>query len=205
MPVFTSEGPCPACLRFSDALGDHALCCGTGGDRISRHNHLRDALFDTAAAAGLGPVKEGRFLLPGADRRPADVFLPNWTGGLDAALDVTVVHSLQDATVAGAADTAGHALSFAYERKMAAAAEDCQQQEIAFLPLAAESLGGWHQTAEREVKKLAAALARNTGQQDREAATHLWGRLGVLLQRGNAALLGNRVPCPPDAFIDGII
>ena len=122
MPVFTSEGPCPACLRFSDALGDHALCCGTGGDRISRHNHLRDALFDTAAAAGLGPVKEGRFLLPGADRRPADVFLPNWTGGLDAALDVTVVHSLQDATVAGAADTAGHALSFAYERKMAAAA-----------------------------------------------------------------------------------
>ena len=70
-----------------DALGDHALCCGTGGERISRHNNLRDALFDTAMAAGLGPVKEG---------------------------------------------------------KMTAAAEDCQQQGIAFLPLAAESLGGWH-------------------------------------------------------------
>ena len=77
LPVFTSEGPCPACLRFSDALGDHALCCGTGGERISRHNNLRDALFDTAVAAGLGPVKEGRFLLPGSDRRPADVRLPN--------------------------------------------------------------------------------------------------------------------------------
>ena len=71
-------------------------------------------LFDTAVAAGLGPVKEGRFLLPGADRRPADVFLPNWAGGQDAALDVTVVSPLQDATVAGAAATAGHA--FAYER-----------------------------------------------------------------------------------------
>ena len=205
LPVFTSEGPCPACLRFSDALGDHALCCGTGGERISRHNNLRDALFDTAVAAGLGPVKEGRFLLPGADRRPADVFLPNWAGGRDAALDVTVVNSLQEATVAGAAETAGHALSFAYERKMAAAAEDCQQQGINFLPLAAESLGGWHPTAEREVKKLAAALARNTGQPEGEAAAHLWGRLGVLLQRGNAALLGNRVPAPPDAHLDGII
>ena len=74
----------------------------TGGERISRHNNLRDALFDSAVAAGLGPVKEGRFLLPGADRRPADVFLPNWAGGRPAALDVTVVNPLQDATVAGA-------------------------------------------------------------------------------------------------------
>ena len=123
--MFTSEGPCPACLRFSDALGDHALCCGTGGERISRHNNLRDALFDTAVAAGLGPVKEGRFLLPGADRRPADVLLPNWAGGRDAALDVTVLNPLQDATVVGAAATAGHALTCAYERKMTAAAEDC--------------------------------------------------------------------------------
>ena len=31
-------------------MGDHALCCGTGGERISRHNAnaLRDAFFDTA-------------------------------------------------------------------------------------------------------------------------------------------------------------
>ena len=59
IPVFGRDGPCPACLRPSDALGDHAMCCGFGGERISRHNHLRDALHDTAVAAGLGPVKEG--------------------------------------------------------------------------------------------------------------------------------------------------
>ena len=205
LPVYDSEGPCPACLRFSDALGDHALCCGTGGERISRHNNLRDALFDTAVAAGLAPVKEGRFLIPGADRRPADVFLPSWAGGQDAALDVTVVNCLQDATVAGAAATPGFALNFAYDRKMAAAAEECRQQGIVFLPLAAESLGGWHQTAEREVKKLGSALARHTGQLEGEAISHLWGRLGILLQRGNAAILGNRVPALPDPNIDGIL
>ena len=49
------------------------------------------------------------------------------------------------------------------------------------------------------------SLARNTGKPEGDAAAHLWGRLGVLLQRGNAALLGNRVPAPPDAAIDGII
>ena len=178
LAVFDQAGPCPACLRPSDVLGDHAMCCGTGGERIARHNHLRDAVFDTAAAAGLGPVKEGRFLLPGCDRRPADVLLPNWAQGRDAALDVTVVTPLQQETLAQAATTPGHALTFAYERKIRGAEEACRRQGIAFIPLAAESFGGWHGAGEREVRKLGAALARHTGQDESEAVHHLWG-LGV--------------------------
>ena len=81
LPVYDSAGPCPACLRHSDVFGDHALCCGSGGERISRHNALRDALYETAVAAGLGPTKEGRFLLPGNDRRPADILVPHWSTG----------------------------------------------------------------------------------------------------------------------------
>ena len=204
LPIFIQEGPCPACLRHSDALGDHALCCGVGGERISRHNGLRDALFDTASRAGLGPTKEGRFLLPGDDRRPADVLLPHWVAGRDGALDVTVIHPFQDATVAQAAQEPGHALQFAFDRKMRGAAEDCQRQGIAFLPMVVESMGGWHSTAEREVKKLGSCLARHTGQCEGEAISHLWGRLGILLQRGNAAILGNRVPSLPEPAIDGI-
>ena len=63
---------------------------------------------------------------------------------------------------------------------------------MAFLPIAAESFGGWHGVAEAQVKKLGAALARNVGQEeDEEAGRHLWGRLGLLLQRCNAPILGN--------------
>ena len=47
--------------------------------------------------------------------------------------------------------------------------------------------GGWHCIGEREVKKLGCALARHTGQEESEAVHHLWGRLAILLQRGNAA------------------
>ena len=60
--------------------------------------------------------------------------------------------------------------------------------------MVAETFGGWHPGAEREVKKLGAALARHTGQEEGEAISHLWSRMGILLQRGNAAILGNRVP-----------
>ena len=41
-------------MFFSDTV--MFFCCESGGERISRHNALRDALFDTAVAAGLGPT-----------------------------------------------------------------------------------------------------------------------------------------------------
>ena len=73
------------------------------------------------------------------------------------------------------------------------------------MPLVAESFGGWHSSAVQEVKKLSVTLSRHTGQEEREATSHLWSRLGILLQRGNAAILGNLVPSLPGAQIDGII
>ena len=56
-----------------------------------------------------------------------------------------------------------------------------------------------------EVGKLAAAQARQTGQEEGEAVRHLWGRLGILLRRGNAAIFGNRVPTTPAPFIDDVV
>ena len=103
-----------------------------------------------------------------------------------------------------AATTPGFALTFAHDRKIRGAEEDCRQQGIAFIPMVAESFGGWHSAAEQEVRKLETALARHTGQEEGEAVSHLWGRLGILLQRGNAAILANRVPALPGAIIDGI-
>ena len=135
----------------------------------------------------------------------ADVLLPHWVAGKDAAMDVTIVTPLQTATMPGAANTAGHALDYAHGRKANGAEEECRRQGIAFLPLVAETFGGWHTGAQREVKKLAAAIARHTGQEEAEATSHLWSRLGILLQRGNAAILGNRVPALPGAHIDGIL
>ena len=129
----------------------------------------------------------------------------NWVGGKDAALDVTVVTPLQDNTMPGAAHTAGHSLTYAYERKINGAEEECRRQGIAFLPMVVESFGGWHPDAKREVKKLGAALARHTGQDEGEATSHLWSRMSILLQRGNAAILGNRIPNQPGPHIDGIL
>ena len=84
------------------------------------------------------------------------------------------------------------------------AADACQAQGIAFLPLAAETFGGWYEVAVVQVTKLAVAFARHNGQEEGEAISHTWSRLGVLLQRGNAAMMANRIPTFPAAPIDGI-
>ena len=124
----------------------------------ARHNHLRDAIFDSAAVAGLGPVKEGRFLLPGCDRRPADVLLHNWAQGRDAALDVTVVTPMRQDLVEAAATNPGHALSVKYDEKLNGAEELCRRQGMAFFPLAAETFGGWHRVGGGRSRNLALRL-----------------------------------------------
>ena len=68
--------------------------------------------------------------------------------------------------VARAATTPGHGAQEAFKRKWRAAGDLCLQEGIVFVPLALESLGGWHEGAVMEVKKLGGALARHTGAEE---------------------------------------
>ena len=67
-----------------------------------------------------------------------------------------------------------------------------------------ESLGGWHKTAEKQVKKLAQAVARQTGVDESECCSQATSRLSLLLMKGNSAILINRIPSAPDPVIDGV-
>ena len=107
---------------------------------------------------------------------------------------MTVIQPLTAATVAGATASPGHDLEVAVTQKNRGALEDCRQQGIKFIPPAVESLGGWHKLLVVEIRKLAAALARQTGQEEKDARSHLLQCLIVLLVRGNCALLLNRIP-----------
>ena len=87
---------------------------------------------------------------------------------------------------------------------MAGAAEDCQREGIKFLPIVVETLGGWHQGAEQQVKKLAGAKARHSGQEEEESLRHAFTRLSILIMKGNSAILSNRIPNFSSSHIDGI-
>ena len=156
-------------------------------------------------SAALAPTKEGRFLLPGQGNKPADIFIPRWAGGKDAALDVTVINPLQDAQVQGAASNPGHALDAAHKRKLDKSWEDCHQRGIEFIPIAIESLGAWHSTATAQVTKLGSALARQSGEDESVTVQRLFQKLSVALMRGNAALFNNRCPAANASGGDDVI
>ena len=207
MPIFQTDGPCVGCdLVRSDRHADHAISCARQGERISRHNHLRDALYNAAVSAQLGPTREDRALLPLAAEgaRPADVYIPLWApGSRDAALDVTVVSPFQLATFEREAREPGYALRMRWQQKWSKYGEACKAEGITFMPMVVSTLGAWEEGAAQVIKRLAKGVVRANGQEDVEVIKHLFGKLSILLQRDNAGLVLNRVPSHPEPTITG--
>ena len=204
-PIFEKDAPCPACGRPSDRFGHHAIACGVHGERISRHNEVCNIIFRTAQKAGLGPSREFRGLIPGSAARPADIFLRSWNRGSDAALDVTVISPLQLAVVDREAVEPGYALRFAWDRKMRAASDACAAQRISFIPLPVETFGGWHPDAALQITRIGRELARSpSGADHKTVIKHFFQRLGLALQKGNAALILSRSTDIPCADLIGI-
>ena len=178
--------------------------CGGNGDRIHRHDPIRDMLFSAAQAAALAPRKEVHSLIPGSSSRPADVYLPNWKRGQPAAIDMTVISTLQQQTRTAAANTPGHALTVAEERKMAAHAEACHAVGVLFIPLAAETLGALSREAIDTIASIGRIQGQRLGIPPSESIRHLFQRLAIALWRGNATLWIHQQPVHP-ATVDGLI
>ena len=81
----------------------------------------------------------------------------------------------------------------------------CKSEGIVFQPLPIEVLGGFHEASEQVVVRLGQALARTAGQEESEVVKHLFGRLSILLQRGNCQLILNRMPNYRTPETDGVL
>ena len=66
-----------------------------------------------------------------------------------------------------------------------------------------EVLGGLHEASVATIKDLGVALARASGQEEAVVLKHLFGRLSILLQRGNCNLILSRNASHPTPQTDG--
>jgi hypothetical protein len=73
---------------------------------------------------------------------------------------------------------------------------DCDREGFQFFPVVVEALGGWHEDAAVFITRLARQLASRTGKEADEQIKHLFQRLGILLMRGNSAIILKRTPIP---------
>ena len=105
MPVWSQDSNCSLCGQVLDKWGDHALACGCGGDRISRHNLIRDVVHSAANdRANLATVLEKPEDRPpdpdpphptNISRRPADVWVPRGPSGGPEAWDFSVTSAFK--------------------------------------------------------------------------------------------------------------
>ena len=205
VPLHSNPYPCPECSATADPFGDHQVGCGGNGDRISRHNAVRDVIFAVAQSAALGPSKEVLGLVPSSLARPADVFLPHWYLGRPAALDVHITSPLQEQTIAEAAFTPGHALQAGVQRKLASNLSACRATGTDFIPLVAETFGGLAEDTVSTVSAIARAISdRSHATDPATTSRHLFGRLAIALWSGNAGLWLHRHPTLPP-FLDGMV
>ena len=111
-PVFSSPAPCPLCEQTMDPLGDHPLCCNKSGDRITRHNRLRNLVFKLADTGLLAPELEKLGILGVTDktrRRLGNVSIKSWSFRRGLAIDVAVIHPLPP-LISGRRSPASHTL-----------------------------------------------------------------------------------------------
>ena len=183
---------CPACHQPAGANGDHMLVCGgVGNGRIIRHNAIREVLISVAKQSGLSPVREPRFLLPGVDRRPADLMIRHWSRqGSDTLIDCVISSSLRQDTLSRyEAGTVGR---LAHERKVQQVGGAVNRLNMEFLPFSLESLGTLTQTAINIVTKLGRDRAiRNGGDQDK-SVNNAFKQISVTLQKCNSDMFLNK-------------
>ena len=171
---------------------------------MTRHNAIRDVVYSAAQSAALAPSKEMPNLIADSLSRPADVFLPTWSHGRPAALDIHVISPLQQQTLGEAASTPGHALQVGVQRKLASHLSACRSVGVEFVPVVMETLGGMAEDSISILRSLGKAIAQRVGCDASICTKQLFRRTAISLWCGNATLWLHHLPTLPPS-VDGVV
>ncbi|KAL5499463.1 hypothetical protein EMCRGX_G010889 [Ephydatia muelleri] len=168
-----------------------------GGDVVTRHNRLRDEVFDLCGRAHLSvSVERGHGLTRDlAHTRPADILIAGWDRGKPAALDLTITSPLCSVILGESCYQAGAAALAAETRKLHSNGPKCQELGWSCIPLAVETYGNWGKQAHDTFSRLASFLAIHQSSPKAVVVAEINGRLNVVLVRSIArAILARELP-----------
>jgi hypothetical protein len=78
------------------------------------------------------------------------------------------------------------------ERKCSAHVKPCHDVGVSFIPMIAETIGGWSEVAVENITAIGRYLSHRLGQEPAEAIHHLLQRLSITLWRRNASMWVSR-------------
>jgi hypothetical protein len=185
---------CPLCKEEMDASGYHMAICHKGPSIVHRHHSVRDLVADFCSKAAWSPSIEFP-CFESSDLTPADVYLPRGgSAGGPLAIDVLVIHPLQQAVLPKSAIESGQGCLHGESKKHLKYDLLCDQEGIDFLPLVAEYFGTWGKEAQAFFVKLSKAIAGRSGVSISEVALEMQRKLAICLVRCNAKAVAKRTP-----------
>jgi hypothetical protein len=187
---------CPGCDAAVDEWGDHLLCC-LRNNYSERHNAPQDKLFEILRTSGQGVTKEVQIPnQPDQHLRPADLLLSAWNNGQPTALDLTIVHSWQNAN-RQSKEKWKLFLKQKEKQKHDKYDEPCQKAGWSFTTAAFGTWGGWGPEGAKNIKRiLQRAASWQEGEQRQSKANELQEQLSISLTRQIAKILATKARIP---------
>jgi len=175
-----------------DSLGHHGLSCRRSSGRHRRHAQANDIIARALRAADVQVQLEPPRLLRDNGKRPDGATLDPWSRGRYLVWDFTCPDTLAPSYVAHSSTSAGSAAARAEQLKNTKYSQLRGRVDILFAPMAIESLGTWGPSAADICKEIGSRLALISG--DTRSLSFLRQRLGLAVQRGNAAAISGTSP-----------
>jgi len=185
-----------------DELGSHLTNCPVSGDLFIRHADIQDLFLDWGLQANIRAEKEVLDLIPDSGMKPADVFYHHLIGGRDVAVDVTVGNSLNQATLARAAKTAGIVARAKEMSKNNKYRNLVERNRFTFVPVGIESYGALGSGCYQIIDALATRIGRSRDLDVGFVKKRLFQELSIVLQRNNARAVLGRIPPPTPSRFD---
>ncbi|ETO06462.1 hypothetical protein RFI_30930 [Reticulomyxa filosa] len=171
-----------SCEHKMDQHGDHALTCIHGKGRIARHDKVVACITNILKRAELHHRRELK-IDANNNERPGDFGLKWFDDPNDLTLfDVGITH----AHIANNYTNELHAEEQYYDRKNNKSLQKCIDQGISYVPLIAETTGGWHKVAIEFFNKVAKTLADKENRTEQNARKTIFQKVSVALQKANA-------------------
>jgi hypothetical protein len=183
---------CP-CGQVVDDTGIHLLRCRTGGETISVHDAVRDAVAQVLSGTLVQVRREVVLDLPGPPPQHIRADLTLIRDGRRTLADVVLANPLRQDIVGPASSQAGIAATRAVitkEEKYAARAPS-----DSFLPLAVEIFGRLHHQFDGLLRQAARDIHARVGSSGTSISvltTHFRQRISVTLQRAQARAIHRR-------------
>jgi hypothetical protein len=183
------------CDAEMDIRGTHAIRCKCQGDRIKRHNDLRNFLFNECKKALVSPVLEPPNLVRNSEMRPADFGIPDYRPGTFMCYDVAVTDPTRQDYLSKSSSVSLHAAE-AYSQRKADKYSDALKRDRSLMltPVIVESFGGWSKSSAEFFFVLSGWLsARNSASSAALIRSRLYQKASLILQRANARMIWSRL------------